>query len=463
MQNDIQKIKIRKTLKMSIYEGSFSGISTSIFEYFIRPLALFLNASVFQIGMLSSIPQLLVSFTQLLLPETFKRFKSRRNFVSLCALIQAFMVIPIIFIHFSPKPIQITMLIIFFCLYTVIGSMTGPVWASLMSDIVPGRITGLYFGKRERIVGISSLALVLLMGFLLQWRFQNIIWGFVVIFALACVLRIISSCLLITQYDAPLQVKPEHYFSFFQFLKRSKTGNFGNFVFFISGMSFAVFFASPYFSVYMLKSIHFGYIQYIIISASPLFFGLLLKPIWGQIGDRFGNLFVIRICSIVISLLPAAWLISNNFYYLFIIQIPSGLAWSGFNLCTTNFIYDSAISEKRVRCISYFNAMTTFSACIGTLLGGWAAYYVPTLWGQRLLSIFAISTILRGITILFFYQRVREVKRVRPFKLEKEHFKNIIPIFRPNRGFIRPVSVDIHKDAGISCQTTQIEKNDEVH
>jgi hypothetical protein len=76
---------------MSIYEGNFSGISTSIFEYFIRPLALFLNASVFQIGMLSSIPQLLVSFTQLRLPETLKRFNSRRNFVSLCALIQACM------------------------------------------------------------------------------------------------------------------------------------------------------------------------------------------------------------------------------------------------------------------------------------------------------------------------------------------------------------------------------------
>jgi MFS family permease len=84
----------------------------------------------------------------------------------------------------------------------------------------------------------------------------------------------------------------------------------------------------------------------------------------------------------VISLIPAAWLISDNFYYLFMIQIPCGLVWSGFNLCTTNFIYDSAISEKRVRCISYFNTMTTFSACIGTFLGGWTAYYVPALWGE---------------------------------------------------------------------------------
>jgi len=458
IDNTIQKSEIRKTLKISIYEGSFSGISTSIFEYFIRPLALLLNATVFQIGVLSSVPQLCLSLAQLWLPETLKRFKSRRNFVALFALIQAFMVVPIIAVPFVPEKMQIPILITFFCLYTVIGSMTSPAWASLMSDIVPRSIMGLYFGKRDSIIGISSLAFILLMGFLLQGSLHSLIWGFVVIFSFACFFRIVSSSLLITQYDAPLHVKSEHHFSFFQFLKRSKSGNFGKYVFFVSGMSFAVFFSAPYFTVYMLERIHFGYIQFIIVSTSPLFFGLLLKPVWGSIGDKFGNLFVIRICSIVISIIPAAWLFSNNFYYLFIIQIPSGLAWSGFNLCTTNFIYDSAIPEKRVRCISYFNAITTFSACIGAFLGGWAAYHVPALWGEKLLSIFAISAVLRSITIMFFYDRVKEVKRVKPFKFEKDYFKDIIPLFRPNRGYIRSVSLGICEDTAKTCRTPETDK-----
>lgn len=448
---------------MSIFEGSFSGISASIFEYFIRPLALFLNASVFQIGVLTSIPQLLISVTQLYLPDFLKWFKSRRKFISLCALIQAFTVVPIILVHFVPKQMQIPLLISFFCLYSIIGSMIVPVWASLMSDIVPKRIKGLYFGRRAMVIGISSLVFVLLMGFLLQVRLQNVFWSFMVIFTFACVLRIISSCILMRQYDVPLQVKPEHHFSFFQFLKRAKTGNFGKYVFFVSGMSFSVFIASPYFSVYMLKRIHFGYIQYTIISVSPLLFGLLLKPVWGRIGDKFGNLFVIRVCSMVITLVPAGWLVSNNFYWLLFIQLPSGLAWSGFNLCTLHFIYDSAIPEKRVRCISYFNTLYTFSACAGAFLSGWMANYVPELWGERLLSIFAISAILRGITLLFFYGRVKEVKRVRPFKLEKEYFKEIIPVFRPNRGYIRPITIDTLPNTNLSCQNTQSEKQDKVH
>jgi MFS family permease len=191
------------------------------------------------------------------------------------------------------------------------------------------------------------------------------------------------------------------------------------------------------------------------INVSPLFFGLLFKPLWGRIGDRFGNLFVIRICSIVIPLVPAAWLISNNFYYLLIVQIPSGLAWSGFNLCTTNFIYDSAIREKRVRCISYFNTMTNLSACIGAFLGGCVSYYVPPLCGERLLTIFAISFILRGLSILFFYKRIKEVRRVRPFRLEKDYFKDIIPVFRLNRGYIRPVNLDYYEYTGKTIQPTQ--------
>lgn len=426
--------KVRKTLRTSIIEGSFAAVAASIFEHFIRVVALFINATVFQIGVLSSIPHLLISITQLWLPEILLRFKSRRNFVSLFAFIQALMAIPIILVYFTPKPIQIPLLITSFCLYAVIGSVTGPAWASLMSDIVPQRIRGLYFGKREGIIGFSSLSFVLLTGFLLQRATDNRVWGFMAIFTIACILRIVSSALLRTQYDVPLHVKPEHHFSFIQFLKRARVGNFGNYVFFVSGMSFAVSFTGPYFTVYMIERLHFGYLQYVIINVSPLIIGLLLKPLWGRIGDRFGNLFAIRICSMVIPFLPAAWLISNNFYYLFLIQIPCGIAWSGFNLCATNFIYDSAIPEKRVRCISYFNAMTNLSTCAGTLLGGLAAYHVPALWGERLLSIFAISAFLRAVTVLFFYNRLKEVRPVMPFRLEKDYFKDIFPIFRPNRG-----------------------------
>jgi len=60
-QNYQQKIKVLKTLRTSFFEGTLSGISTSIFEHFIRPLALFINASIFQIGILSSLPQLMAS------------------------------------------------------------------------------------------------------------------------------------------------------------------------------------------------------------------------------------------------------------------------------------------------------------------------------------------------------------------------------------------------------------------
>ncbi len=190
------------------------------------------------------------------------------------------MVVPIILVHFVPIPIQFWMLIVFFCLYMVMGSMTAPAWASLMSDIVPIRIIGLYFGRREMVVGISSLVFVLLMGFFLQMQRQSMVWGFITIFALAFIFRIVSSCLLFTQYDAPLHARPEHYFSFFQFLKKAKTGNFGKYVFFLSGLSFSVSFGSPYFAVYLLKSIHYGYIQYIIVTW-PTFFWSFIKTCMG--------------------------------------------------------------------------------------------------------------------------------------------------------------------------------------
>ena len=99
--------------------------------------------------------------------------------------------------------------------------------------------------------------------------------------------------------------------------------------------------------------------------------------------------------------------------------------------------------------------MTNLSACIGAFLGGCVAYYVPPLCGEKLLTIFAISFILRGLSILFFYKRIKEVRRVRPFRLEKDYFKDIIPIFRLNRGYIRPVSLDYYEYTGNPIQSTQ--------
>jgi MFS family permease len=90
----------------------------------------------------------------------------------------------------------------------------------------------------------------------------------------------------------------------------------------------------------------------------------------------------------------------------------AGFFWGGFNLYTSNFIYDSVIPEKRTRCISYFNTINGAAICLGNLLGGFLATHIPPALGYRLLTLFAISSFLRIVISTTLLNRVKEIRRI---------------------------------------------------
>ena len=105
----------------------------------------------------------------------------------------------------------------------------------------------------------------------------------------------------------------------------------------------------------------------------------------------------------------------------------SGFAWSGFNLCATNFIYDAVTPEKRTRCIAYFNVFTGMALFLGALLGGFLLNVLPALFGYKILSLFLIASILRFITVLFLSGKIKEVRKIEQIT-SKELFYSVVGI-----------------------------------
>ena len=181
---------------------------------------------------------------------------------------------------------------------------------------------------------------------------------------------------------------------------------------FHSSFSFAVFLASPFFPVFMLRDLGFSYITYAIVTTTVPLASIVAVGYWGRRADAIGNRRIIKICSLVVSVLPAMWLFSRNVYFLLVIQALAGIFWAGFNLCSSNFVYDSVIPEKRTRCISYFNTINGLAICMGNLLGGFLATHVPRSFGYRLLTLFAISSFLRIIVSTVLLRRVKEIRKI---------------------------------------------------
>ncbi|MBI2559987.1 MAG: MFS transporter [Planctomycetes bacterium] len=426
------RTKVRKSLTYSILDGTGAATTNGIVDNYIRPFAIALNATNFHIGLLGTFSYLLTALAQLKNPDITEKVGSRKKMVVLTVFLQALMLLPIGLIPFllSTPGVRITALIAFYSLYLLFGASSGPPWGSLMANLVPERLRGVYFGRRDRVIGFASLTSCFVAGGFLHLFTERILTAFMVIFFFGTVSRLISCSYLTRHYEPPLILKKEHYFTFFEFLKRARVGNFGKYALFVASFNFSVHIAAPFFSVYMLRDLQLSYLTYTILCTTPAVSGLLTKTFWGRRADRFGNLSVLRICASIIPILPLVWIFSQNVYYLFIIEVASGIVWGGFNLCSLNFVYDSSIPEKRTRVISYYSVVNCLAVGCGTFVGGILATNLPDFLGNKLLLLFLISAILRGIVVIAILPRVKEVRTVEMSWETKISFKIIEQLFQ---------------------------------
>ncbi len=421
-----------KARKISIKEGSFTSVQSSFGEYFISPFAVAINSSNSQIAMLSSFPGLLGPLSQLFSSRLIEKM-SRKKIILFSVLIQALMWIPIITLAFLFYKEILTgflplFLIIFFSLFTIFGNLAGPAWFSWMGDVVEESHRGRYFSRRNKIIGLIAIITTIIAAFLLDFFRKNklLMLGFGIFFFIAMTGRLISRNLLKTQYEPKIKLEKNYYFSFFQFIKKAPTNNFGKFAIYRALMATAVTIASPFFAVYMLKNLNFSYIIFILITLSETTFSLLVMPLWGKFADKYGNYGVLKITGVLVSIIPILWLISSSpLYLMFVPMLLSGIGWAGFNLATSNFIYDSVTPQRRGIGVSYFNILVGIGIFIGANIGALLVKYLTINFMNVILFIFLISSVLRLAVNLIMIPMVKEVKERDKFDSSRS-FKNLI-------------------------------------
>src|SRR3989338_1161875 len=253
------RMEKERTMALSIKEGSAASVMGATGESYITPFALALNANNAQIGFLSSFSGLFGPLSQLAGSKLMEKF-SRRKIIVKAATSQALMWLPILLLGLlfwknlfaSALPV---ILIIFYSIYIIAGSIAGPAWFSLLGDIIPEKIRGRYFSRRNRITGAVALVFTLLAAFLLDFfKTKGIVLiGFSILFFVACIFRLMSARLFSKHYEPELKLEKGYYFTLLQFIKKMPGNNFGRFVLYVSLMHLATSIAGPFFAVYMLK------------------------------------------------------------------------------------------------------------------------------------------------------------------------------------------------------------------
>lgn len=412
--------KRKKSLTYSIKEGSGAALMSGAGDSFITPYALSLNANNAQIGFLSSFVGLIGASFQIIGSKIMYHF-SRKKMIITFVIVQALMWIPITILgilHYFEKLnsfIAINLLILFYCLYAISGAVISPAWFSLMGDLVEENKRGKYFSKRNKITGTVGMIVTFTASFFLD-KMESLgllIVGFTVLFSIASIGRFISAYYFTKHYYPKLDMPEKDYFGFFQFIKKASDNNFGKFTFYVGLINLTASFASPFFSVYMLKDLGYSYIWFTMVNLAGSVFTIMSLPVWGKIGDKYGNRQLLVIGSILTPLVPFLWLFSPNpLFIIFTAQLLAGLGWSAFNFGASNFIYDSVTPQKRALCIAYFNMVTGIGIFIGAFLGGLFAQFVSIPKISVFFLVFMVSGILRGLTALLFLSKIKEVKSI---------------------------------------------------
>ncbi len=428
--------KVDRSLRHSVKDAVSHQVMTGCGEAYFSAFALFLKASTAQIAWLVSLPPLLGSIAQLLSAWLGRHPGRRKRIIMTGALLQGIAWLPLLSLPLLFPNHAITLLISCVVIYHAMGHFIAPQWSSLMGDLVPEEQRGRYFAMRTRLASITAFVSLVCAGLTLHYFHEQGLTaaGFIVIFIAACIARFKSAYHLSCMHDPPHPTTKWHSRSASQWITTFRHSPFVRFSMCFALLQCAVSIASPFFTVYMLRDLHYSYLEFMANTAIVVIVQFLTLNMWGRWSDKFGNRFVLIITGIAIPILPLLWFMSADYVWLLFAQAMGGFVWAGFSLCASNYVYDLVPSGKRATYVALHNVLTCIAVFFGAMLGGYLGMILPTHYSwfgsdlqvtSALLVVFLISALARGLMVAMLLPQLREARRVTPITVPRLLFRSV--------------------------------------
>ena len=426
------RYRLLKTLEHSQKEAVASAGMTATCDNFMNAFALHLQATSVQLGALTGLPQLTGSLLQLVSVFLGTRF-SRRRIVLIAAFLQTLLMFGFAALAAMQEAGLVQTLLMLVMLYHAFGNLIQPQWRAWMGSLVPQQQRGVFFASRTRLTMATTLMIFIGGGLFLSLsaRYELVWAGFVALFLIAGVGRASSCYHLWRMHDPTPEPGPEDKSRIIETLRILREAfhdpTFRNYTFFVAGMQGMVAISAPFFAVYLLNELQFTYFEYSVNLVASIATQFFMLRYWGRISDRHGARFVMLLCGSAIPVIPVLWLFSPNYYYLLLVQLISGLAWSGYNLTMANYLYDIRPHHTNFATYAAVQALTSaVMVFIGGISGGYLAAHAPEIaaslpftLGSALFIVFVISGLLRLMVLLWFIPRAEEPRiRSRPELLQ---------------------------------------------
>jgi MFS family permease len=409
---------VQRGLRLSIAEGALSNIHISVTTgAFLTGFALLLGASDFELGVIGALPFVgqLFQFIGAYLEE---RLGERRRLVALTAGVSR-----ALWALFAALPFlgglggaRLPIFLIVLAVSQALIGIAGNAWTSWMSDLVPPRQRGRYFGARNTITSMTAMASTWLAGRALDhYRGANTeAPGYALIFGMAVVSALAGVFVLSRQPEPPMprrrRVQPIELFS-----APLRHPRFRALILTATGWSLVTGVASPFFNAYGIQDLKLSFATLALFGVATSAVTLITQPYIGRLQDRYGDRRVLIGSVAGVILLPWGWILSTPTFLLplWMTSIFSGVFWPGITQGLLNLVMDRAPAEGRGAYVAAYGAVTGIGTFVASLLGG----VIASGLGVAMMSIgpltlnhyailFALSSLGRAAMALVFARRL---------------------------------------------------------
>lgn len=361
----------RRNLTIATWEGLPSVIfQTLLGGQFLTGYLLYLGATSGELGFVLAITTF-VNIAQIAVAFLIQRLTSRKRTLVLFIVFQRLLwgmtgAVPFLF----SKDAWVIAFIGFYTLAFVFNTVSGMLWNSVISDLVPKRVRGRYFGIRNTVLNAAGTLVMFAGGMVLDYFPGG--KGFLIVYIVVWICILSNITIFFFYPDAPFERSEEK--KFWPMLQRPLHDRT-----FIQSTSFLACFlflqnlVVPLYSYILLERLDLNYQMVSILNVAQTLFMMGSFYIWGNLNAKYSNkallfwtLPIIAVSCLLwgmLSVLPVMGVLLPAFMLF-------GIGVGGFNQLAFNFMIGDTPKKDRPMYMATYSSITGVATFFGPLIGG---------------------------------------------------------------------------------------------
>lgn len=372
---------LERNIRLNTYHGVASILATNMVAPFIGIFAIKLQASNYQIGLLSSAPAVISLLAMIPGAKFIDTRPEKKKLTSYFMLAHRLFYLLLALIPFFTADRRALLLVCTMALMNFPAAIGNVAWQGLISRIIPPERRAQAFANRSRMMNLVGTLAVLIAGRVLDIVSYPV--GYQLMFVIAFVLALGEIWVFRNLSELPTAaeaaIEPNKPFirfvgelprSIWHDLKEiSAQSRFLRFTCTSLFFHFAWQVAWPLFTLYQVKELGATNLWVSILNLSNTGGSLLGYGFWTRHMQKNGSLKTLFVSTLGIFIVPFVYAYSRSLYTIAFFNIVTGAVFSGVMLSLFNALLDMTPELRKTTYIGYYNTAINASAIFAPMAG----------------------------------------------------------------------------------------------